>query len=66
MKIKILHKTPKGFFIGRGFVKIGTDVFYKRKKVGKVVDIFGPVKNPYIKIKPYKKDIVLDVVYTNK
>ncbi|NPA62424.1 MAG: hypothetical protein GXN95_02590 [Methanococci archaeon] len=57
MKAKILHKTPKGFLIGRGCkeVKIGSVVIFKNKEIGKVIDIFGPVKSPYIKIRPSKK-----------
>ncbi|ENN95711.1 H/ACA RNA-protein complex component Gar1 [Methanocaldococcus villosus KIN24-T80] len=67
MKIKILHKTPKGFLIGRGKnVKINSPVYFKKKKIGVIVDIFGPVSNPYIKIKPIKKDINVDFVFTNK
>ncbi|WP_456371572.1 Gar1/Naf1 family protein [Methanocaldococcus sp.] len=68
MKIKILHKTPKGFLIGRGNreVKINSVVTYKNKKIGKVIDIFGPITNPYIKIRPINKDIeVPDIVYIN-
>ncbi|ACV24840.1 Gar1/Naf1 family protein [Methanocaldococcus fervens] len=59
MKIKILHKTPKGFLIGRGKreIKIGSVVIFENKKIGKVVDIFGPVAKPYVKILPINKDI---------
>jgi RNA-binding protein len=59
LKIKILHKTPKGFLIGKGKreIKIGSEVILKNKKIGKVVDIFGPVASPYIKILPLNKDI---------
>ncbi|CAB3289932.1 H/ACA RNA-protein complex component [Methanocaldococcus lauensis] len=66
MKIKILHKTPKGFLIGRGIrnIKINSVVTYKNKKIGKVIDIFGPITNPYIKIRPINKDIeVPEIVY---
>ena len=59
MKVKILHKTPKGFLIGRGKreIKIGSEVILNNKVIGKVVDIFGPVAKPYIKILPISKDI---------
>ena len=59
MKVKILHKTPKGFLIGRGKreIKIGSEVIFNNKVIGKVVDIFGPVAKPYIKILPISKDI---------
>ncbi|ACX71901.1 conserved hypothetical protein [Methanocaldococcus vulcanius M7] len=58
MKAKILHKTPKGFLIGRGCrdVKIGSVVVFKNKDIGKVIDIFGPVNSPYIKILPFRKN----------
>ncbi len=62
LRIKILHKTPKGFLIGRGNVRVGLDVYFKHKKIGKIVDIFGPVNYPYVKIKPYK-NIIPDFVY---
>jgi RNA-binding protein len=59
LKVKILHKTPKGFLIGRGQreIKIGSEVIFNNKVIGKVVDIFGPVAKPYIKILPISKDI---------
>jgi len=59
LKVEILHKTPKGFLIARGKreIKIGSVVIFKNKKIGKVVDIFGPVAKPYIKILPINKDI---------
>ncbi|ADG13602.1 H/ACA ribonucleoprotein complex subunit GAR1/NAF1 [Methanocaldococcus infernus] len=65
MKIKVLHKTPKGFIIGRGQARIGDKVYYKRKLYGVVVDIFGPVAKPYIKIKPLK-NFIPDVVFIDK
>jgi RNA-binding protein len=59
LRVEILHKTPKGFLIGRGKreIKIGSVVIFKNKKIGKVVDIFGPVAKPYIKILPIDKGI---------
>ena len=57
--MKILHKTPKGFLIARGKreIKIGSIVIFNNRRIGKVVDIFGPVAKPYIKILPTDKNI---------
>ncbi|WP_456471505.1 H/ACA ribonucleoprotein complex subunit GAR1 [Methanocaldococcus sp.] len=66
MRIKVLHKTPKGFVIGRGNAKIGDKVYYRHKLFGTVVDIFGPVAKPYVKIKPINKDLVPEAVFIEK
>jgi RNA-binding protein len=51
---KLLHVTPSGG-VGRFEVepKVGQPVFGRDgKRVGNVIDIFGPVQRPYVKIKP--------------
>lgn len=51
---KLLHVTPSGG-IGRFEVepKMGQPVFDKDgKRIGNIIDIFGPVERPYVKIKP--------------
>lgn len=30
-------------------------VNHKRMKIGRVFDVFGPIENPYIVVKPYRK-----------
>ena len=37
--------------------KLGIEVYDKNKnKVGIVIDVLGPVKQPFIAVKPYNKD----------
>jgi RNA-binding protein len=56
---KILHLSNSRKLILKTKVKveIGTKVLVaKNKPVGKVFDIFGPIKNPYISIDPSVND----------
>lgn len=51
---KLLHVTSTGG-VGRFEVepKIGQPVFDKDgKRIGNIIDIFGPTHHPYVKIKP--------------
>ncbi|WP_456474394.1 H/ACA ribonucleoprotein complex subunit GAR1 [Candidatus Pyrohabitans sp.] len=51
------HVSKSGTLIFRGkdFPPLYADVFTKNgEKVGKVVDIIGPISNPYFVIKPEK------------
>jgi len=53
---KVLHKSPiaKNIIIGRinTFVEEGTIVYDKEaKKIGAILEIFGPVNKPYARIK---------------
>lgn len=56
---KVLHVSKRGFIIVRsdksppmGPKAIVVDK--KVKKIGTIQDVFGPVKNPYIAIRPFK------------
>ena len=60
----VLHTTNygnllvRGKFSGKNVVsKIAGSVVVtkKMKKIGKVYDVFGPVKQPYISVKPFKE-----------
>ncbi|MGQ9788666.1 MAG: H/ACA ribonucleoprotein complex subunit GAR1 [Candidatus Hadarchaeaceae archaeon] len=51
---KILHIRPRGL-VARGdqIPKIGQNVMDpSKRRIGNVVDIFGPAKSPYFTIKP--------------
>ncbi|MGQ9719911.1 MAG: H/ACA ribonucleoprotein complex subunit GAR1 [Candidatus Jordarchaeum sp.] len=52
---KPLHQTPRGDLILRvNFTpRIGSKVVNKEmREVGQIFDIFGPVKTPYVSVKP--------------
>ena len=51
---KVLHATKRGLVVRAGQTpKPGVPVYSgKRKRVGQVWDVFGPVDNPYVCIKP--------------
>ncbi|MDY6931956.1 MAG: Gar1/Naf1 family protein [Halobacteriota archaeon] len=64
---RVVHKTGQGKILVRGemhgdgggdpirSIGIGSTVVTKRmEKIGSVYDLFGPVKEPYISIKPSK------------
>ncbi len=56
---KVLHSIGPLFILRSNKIKIrdiGSDAFIKEKKIGKVIELFGPVKKPYIKVVS-KKDI---------
>jgi RNA-binding protein len=56
---KILHlsNSKKLILKTKAPVRLGTTVLTaKRKPVGRVFDIFGPIKNPYIAIEPSVND----------
>jgi len=51
---KLLHVTPSGG-VGRFEVepKMGQPVFDRSgQRIGNIIDIFGPIQRPYVKIKP--------------
>jgi RNA-binding protein len=57
---EVLHVSKRGALIVRTdkTPPIGRESIVLDKKanrVGTVVDVFGPVKNPYVSIRPYKK-----------
>lgn len=57
---RVLHMSPDGNIVLRAenLPKIGDHVVDKaRNPVGKVFDIIGPFKSPYIIVKPYSKDL---------
>jgi rRNA processing protein Gar1 len=51
---KALHVVNRGFVVKAvNSPKLGRPVFdLKKRRVGNVIDIFGPVKAPYVLIKP--------------
>ncbi len=51
---KLLHVTPSGGVVRFEVEpKMGQPVFDREgKRVGNVIDIFGPTQRPYVKIKP--------------
>lgn len=51
---KALHVTPRGLVVRVGFTpKLGQAAFDSaERRVGNIFDIFGPVKSPYVVIKP--------------
>lgn len=56
---KVLHSIGPLFILRSKKIKIrdiGADAFIKDKKVGKVIELFGPINAPYVKIVS-KKDI---------
>jgi rRNA processing protein Gar1 len=68
---KIFRKTFRSTYLVRSgkVPEIGAPVFLRSGKlVGKVLDVFGPVNLPYIEIKPKQasKDLLGEVVYTNR
>lgn len=54
IKSKGLHTTPRGLVVRAGRApKLGQMAFDSSgKRVGNVFDVFGPVKSPYVIIKP--------------
>jgi RNA-binding protein len=66
MKIigNIVHIANSGKLIGRSSQSppIGVDVYNKNKnKIGKIYNIFGPTKNPYISIRLKNKEFKYNV-----
>jgi RNA-binding protein len=60
----ILHIANSGKLIGRSpqSPPIGADVYNKNKnKIGKIYNIFGPTKNPYISIRLKNKGFKFNV-----
>ncbi|HID47850.1 MAG TPA: H/ACA RNA-protein complex protein Gar1 [Methanothermococcus okinawensis] len=59
-RIEILHELPNGRIVGRADYqpKLKSTVFadrYRRRVLGRVYEVFGPVKKPYISIIPTDK-----------
>lgn len=53
----VLHVSSHRNLIIKGefFPKINTTVVTKRlKKIGSIYDVFGPIKSPYITVRPFK------------
>jgi len=53
----VLHVSSHKNLIIRGefFPKINSTVLTKRlKKIGVIYDVFGPIKSPYISVRPFK------------
>ena len=53
---RVLHLTRRGLVVRvEGPPPIGREVYDRsNKKVGTILDIFGPVNSPYVAIKPEK------------
>lgn len=54
----VLHITPRGSIIVRTqkTPPLGGIVLNSRaERVGKIVDVFGPVKHPYVSIRPFTR-----------
>lgn len=51
---KVLHLTRRGLVVKADQpAKIGKAVYNgKKKKIGEISDIFGPIRGPYLAIKP--------------
>lgn len=50
---RVLHSIGPLFILKSKKVKvrdIGTDAYIGDRKIGKVIELFGPVDNPYVKI----------------
>lgn len=63
---KIENISHNGNILVRGEFapRIGAEVFAGNKRLGKIVNIFGPVSKPYIAIKPrrQKGDTLLELI----
>ncbi len=64
---KVLHVSKRGFLIVRtdksppvGERSVVMDK--KAEKVGTIADVFGPVNNPYVSVKPVIKDDISRLV----
>lgn len=56
---KVSHITNKKRIMVKAEIipKLFTEVFNLNKKpIGKVIDVLGPIKEPFIAVKPYSKD----------
>ncbi|KYC52938.1 MAG: H/ACA RNA-protein complex component Gar1 [Candidatus Methanofastidiosum methylothiophilum] len=56
---RVLHSIGPLFILKSKKVKIrdlGTDAYIGDRKIGKIIELFGPVDNPYVKIVT-RKDI---------
>lgn len=59
----VLHVSSHGYIIVKAelFPRLNSTVLTKRmKKIGTVYDVFGPVKAPYVSIKPFASVINSD------
>ncbi len=53
----VLHVSSHGYIVVKAelFPTTNSTVITKRmKKIGTVYDVFGPVKSPYVSVKPFK------------
>ncbi len=53
----VLHVSSHGYVVVKAelFPATNSTVITKRmKKIGTVYDVFGPVKSPYVSVKPFK------------
>jgi RNA-binding protein len=58
---RISHLSKSGFLVvsGKDIPKIGVDVYNRKlEKVGYVYDIIGPVKTPFILIRPKDRGVL--------
>lgn len=59
----VLHVSSHGYIIVKAelFPRINSTVLTKRmEKIGTVYDVFGPVKAPYVSVKPFTNVISSD------
>jgi RNA-binding protein len=60
----VLHVSSHGYVILKAalFPRIDSAVSTKRmKKIGTVHDVFGPVKSPYVSVRPFKNLSLADL-----
>lgn len=53
----VLHVSSHGYIVVKAELFPPTDstvVTKRMKKIGTVYDVFGPVDNPYVSVKPFK------------